>query len=107
MQQWPEGPVADPAAARERYDRDLRTARARAREAVRADLPAAHLGAGIVVVASVVAGWFAGLATGGLVAGGFALLLLVARAGMSLRGIRGADAWWRSYLLTFGWANWI
>ncbi|WP_458242567.1 hypothetical protein [Streptomyces sp. MAI_2237] len=104
---WPEGPAADPEAARERYDSDLRAARRTLRELIRADLPAAHLGLGIVVVASVLVGLSAGPATGALVAGAFALLFLAALAVMFLHGRRGREAGRRAYLFTFGWANWL
>ncbi|MFD9487601.1 hypothetical protein ACFWBX_27265 [Streptomyces sp. NPDC059991] len=107
VQQWPEGPAVDQDAARERYTSDMRAARAALREVFRADMPAAHGGAAVVVVASVLVGCFAGPVAGGLVAAGFAVLFLLALAVMFLRGIRGADAWRRSYLFTFGWANWI
>ncbi|MEU6272983.1 hypothetical protein ABZ871_11290 [Streptomyces populi] len=107
MEQWPEGPVADPEAAWERYDSDMRATRKALREVLRADLPAAHFGLGVVVVASVVVGCFATPVAGVLVAGAFATLSLVALAAMFLRGVRGPDAWRRAYLFTFGWANWI
>ncbi|WP_371648380.1 MULTISPECIES: hypothetical protein [unclassified Streptomyces] len=107
VQQWPEGPGADQDAARERYKSDMRTTRTALREVFRADMPAAHGGVAVVVVAGVVVGCFAGPVAGGLVAAGFAVLFFVAVAVMYLRGIRGADAWRRSYLCTFGWGNWI
>ncbi|MFI9600013.1 hypothetical protein ACIHCX_09045 [Streptomyces sp. NPDC052043] len=107
MEQWPEGPAAEPKAARERYASDMRASRKALREVIRADLPAAHFGLGIVVVASVVVGLFAGAITGALVAGFFAALFLVALAVMLRRGIRGMDAGRRAYLFTFGWANWV
>ncbi|MER6847020.1 hypothetical protein AB0A81_26435 [Streptomyces flaveolus] len=107
MQPWPEGPVADPEAARERYTSDLRASRKALREAIRADLPVAHVGLGIVVVASALLGLFTQPAAGALVAGAFAALFLAALAVMLLRGIRGLDAARRAYLFSFGWANWI
>ncbi|WP_242647097.1 hypothetical protein [Streptomyces nodosus] len=107
MERWPEGSAADPEAARERYASDMRASRKALREVIRADLPAAHFGVGIVVVASVVVGLFAGSIAGALVAGFFAALFFVALAVMLLRGIRGMDAGRRAYLFTFGWANWV
>ncbi|WP_373298694.1 hypothetical protein [Streptomyces melanogenes] len=107
MQQWPEGPAADQEAARERYTSGMRATRMAVREVFRADMPAAHGGVTVVMVAGVVVGCFAHPVAGCLVAAGFAVLFLVALAVMFLRGIRGADAWRRSYLFTFGWANWI
>ncbi|GAA3477143.1 hypothetical protein GCM10018966_016720 [Streptomyces yanii] len=56
MKQWPEGPSADPEAARERYDSGMRALR----EVIRADVRAAHVGLGIVIIASVIVGAFAG-----------------------------------------------
>ncbi|GAA0618105.1 hypothetical protein [Streptomyces crystallinus] len=107
MQEWPEGPAADQEAARDRYTSDMRAMRAASRDFFRADMPAAHCGVAMVVVASVLVGCFAGPVAGCLVAAGFAVLFLLALAVMFLRGIRGVDAWRRSYLFTFGWANWI
>ncbi|WP_405862710.1 hypothetical protein OG361_00840 [Streptomyces sp. NBC_00090] len=52
----------------------------------RADLPAAHFGLGIVIVASVAVGLFAGPATGALVAGAFAALFLVSLCARAARG---------------------
>ena len=77
MERWPEGSAADPVAARERYDSDMRAVRKALREVVRADLPAAHFGLGVVVIASVIVGLFAGPAAGALVAGAFVLLFLL------------------------------
>lgn len=43
----------------------------------------------------------------GPVAGGFAVLFLLVLVVMLLRGVRGMDAWRRSSLFPFGWANWF
>ncbi|MFF9457322.1 hypothetical protein [Streptomyces flaveolus] len=107
MQPWPEGPAADPEAARERYTSDLRASRKALREAIRADLPVAHVGLAIVVVASALLGLFTQPAAGAFVAGAFAALFLAALAVLLLRGVRGLDAARRAYLFSFGWANWI
>ncbi|MER8008023.1 hypothetical protein [Streptomyces sp. NPDC094149] len=104
-ERWPEGPTADPEAARERYDSDMRAMRRTLRELIRADLPAAHLGLGMVIVASVIAGLSVGPAAGALVAGAFALLFLAALVVVFLRGVRGPEAGRRAYLFTFGWAS--
>lgn len=64
VDRWPEGPAADPEAARERYDSDMRASRKAMRETVRADLHAAHLGLGLVVVARVIVGLLAGPVAG-------------------------------------------
>jgi hypothetical protein len=107
MEQWPEGPAADPQAARERYDSGMRATRKALREVIRADPPAAHFGLGIVVVASGSVGYFSTPVAGALIAGAFTALFIAALAVMFLRGIRGADVWRRAYLFAFGWANWI
>ncbi|NUP14845.1 MAG: hypothetical protein HOZ81_01820 [Streptomyces sp.] len=106
MQQWPEGPEADPAAARERYDFDMKTARGALREVFRADLPAANFGL-VMVMVSVIAGVAAGPAVGAGIGGAFAVLFLATLLVMFLRGVRGEDALQRAYLSTFGWVNWI
>ncbi|MGV9340670.1 hypothetical protein [Streptomyces sp. NPDC003688] len=85
----------------------MRSERKALREAIRADLPAAHCGLGIVIVASMIVGLLVGPVTGALVAGAFAVLFLVVLAVMLMRGVRGLDARKRAYLFTFGWANWM
>ncbi|MER5207584.1 hypothetical protein [Streptomyces sp. NPDC002825] len=107
MERWPEGPAADPEAARDRYDSDMQSVRKTLREVVRADLPAAHFGLGVVIVASVIVGLLVEPAAGALVVGTFAALFFVALVVMFIRGIRGLDAGRRAYLFTFGWANWV
>ncbi|MFD5329466.1 hypothetical protein [Streptomyces sp. NPDC127092] len=107
MKQWPEGPAADPGAARERYSSDMRAERKALREVFGADLPSAHLGLGIVIAASVVVGLLAGPIVGALVAGSFAALFLLALVVTLLRGIGGLDAARRAYLFTFGWGQWF
>lgn len=107
MERWPEGAAADPEAARERYDSGMRLVRKALREVIRADLPAAHFGLGIVIVASLIVGLLVGPVAGALVAGAFAALFLAALVVMFVRGIRGLDAGRRAYLFIFGWANWV
>ena len=70
-------------------------------------MPAAHVGAGVVALASVVTGSFEGPWPGLLVAGGFLTLFLVTLAVLRQRGRRGRDAARRAYLLTFGWGGWL
>ncbi|MFF7143837.1 hypothetical protein [Streptomyces nodosus] len=55
-QQWPEGPHADPDAARERYKADMRASHGAVRNLFRVELPIAHVGLAIVIIASVFAG---------------------------------------------------
>ncbi|WP_329323432.1 hypothetical protein OIE77_39165 [Streptomyces sp. NBC_01715] len=107
VEKWSEGPAADPEAARERYTSDMRAERKALREVIGADLPAAHLGLGIVVIATVLVSLGAGPAGGALVAGVFGLLFVGALAAMFLRGVRGLEAGRRACLFTFGWANWV
>ncbi|MEU3985681.1 hypothetical protein AB0F77_37405 [Streptomyces sp. NPDC026672] len=71
---------------------------------LRADLPAANFGLGIVIVVSVVTGFAAGAVVGAGIGGAFALLFL---ATLLVMFLRGEDALRRAYLFTFGWANWI
>lgn len=105
MEQWP---GADPAAARRRYDTDLRAARRAGRDVLRSDLPAAHGGAVVVLLAAVIVGILVGLTTGLLVVAAFAALFLTAYAVMCLPGVGNeSPAWRRAYLLAFGWANWL
>jgi hypothetical protein len=107
QQEWPEGPAADPEAARERYDSDLRAMRADLRDAIRADVEDAHFGLGIVVIASVIVGCLEGPVTGALVAGTFAALFAGVLAVMRLRRVRGRNAIRRAYVLVFGWGRWF
>ncbi|MFF1546383.1 hypothetical protein [Streptomyces sp. NPDC058291] len=85
----------------------MRTARTEAREALRADLPAAHLGLGLVTVASTGAGFVGHPAVGAGIGGASAALFLLALSVMYLRGKRGTDALRPAYLFTFGWASWL
>ncbi|MER8045274.1 hypothetical protein [Streptomyces sp. NPDC094032] len=107
VEQWPEGPAADQDAARQRYASDMRATREALRESVRADLPAAHLRLGIVAVASLVVAWLTSPVAGIAVAGLFAALLIAVLTVLTARGVHVRDAWRRSYLFTFGWANWL
>jgi hypothetical protein len=106
-QQWPEGPNADPDAARDRYHADLRASRAAVREVFRVELPIAHMGLALVALASVLAGVVWSAKAGLIIAGVFAALFVVALAGALLAGRRGRDAARAAYRFTFGWADWI
>lgn len=105
MEHWPEGPAAAPEKARERYNSDLRQSRRALRAPVRADLPAARLDLGVVIVAAVIVGVCAGPARGALAVGAFAALFLVVQAVVLVRGTRGVDAGRRAHLFASGWAN--
>ncbi|MGW1953610.1 hypothetical protein ACWCPI_12785 [Streptomyces sp. NPDC001920] len=106
-QQWPEGPMADPDAARDRYNADLRASRSAIRELFRVELPIAHVGAALAALVSVVVGVLWSPAAGALIAGGFSALFIVAMAVALLSGRRGWGAVRAAYKFTFGWANWI
>jgi len=106
-QQWPEGSNADPDAARDRYNADMRASRAAIRELFRIELPIAHVGLALVVVVSVVISVIGSQKTGLIIAGVFAALFVIALAVAFLSGRRGWGAVRAAYKFTFGWANWI
>ncbi|MFF3601065.1 hypothetical protein [Kitasatospora indigofera] len=106
-QDWPEGSAADPDAARARYEQDLREARGAGREALRAGLADAHVGLGLVLAVAVAVGCFKGAGPGALVLSAFLVLFCALLAGRFAAGARGRDLVRRSYLLTFGWAQWF
>lgn len=106
-QRWPEGPKADPDAARDRYNADMRASRAAIREVFRVELPIAHVGLMLVVVASVFVSVVWSPGTGVIIAGAFAALFVVALVVALLAGKRGWGAARAAYKFTFGWANWI
>ncbi|MCF2532511.1 hypothetical protein [Yinghuangia soli] len=107
MQEWPEGPYADPEKARERYRQDLAQDRAALREVLRADNKDAHLGVVIVLIAAGMAAWIGGPVVAASIGAAFAGLYVLTLAVMLLRGIRGGDAFGRSYRFTFGWSQWF
>ncbi|MCX5008835.1 hypothetical protein OHB05_40640 [Streptomyces sp. NBC_00638] len=106
-QQWPEGPNADPDAARARYTADMRTSHDSVRELFRVEMPVAHLGLVIVIIASVFVGVVWSPRTGALIAGALAALFLLALTVAFLAGSRGQNAVRAAYKFTFGWADWI
>ncbi|MFE9626737.1 hypothetical protein [Streptomyces sp. NPDC006527] len=106
-QQWPEGSNADPDAARERYNADMQASRAAMRNLFRVELSIAHMGLAITIIASVLVGVVWSPRTGGIIAGAFAALFVVALAVALLIGRRGRYAVRAAYKFTFGWANWI
>lgn len=89
------------------YGRDIKEARRSMREALRADLPAAHGGLGVTVVALIVIASFSGLGWTSVVAASFTVWFVLALAVIRLGGGRGMDAVRRAYIATFGWGNWI
>nr|WP_240512691.1 hypothetical protein [Streptomyces griseoruber] len=106
-QQWPEGSNADPDAARERYKADMRASRGAVRNLFRVEMPVAHMGLAITIIASVLVGVAWSPRTGVIIAGAFAALFVVALAVALLAGSRGRDAVCAAYKFTFGWADWI
>ncbi|MCX4738569.1 hypothetical protein OG412_07950 [Streptomyces antibioticus] len=106
-QSWPEGAHADPCAARERYDADMRASRAAVLELFRVELPVAHMGLVITIIAGVFVGVVWSPRVGVCITGAFAGLFVVALAVALLVGRRGWGAVRAAYKFTFGWANWI
>ncbi|MCX5114575.1 hypothetical protein OOK13_40155 [Streptomyces sp. NBC_00378] len=106
-QQWPEGRHADPDAARNRYNADVRASRGSLGELFRVELPIAHMGLAIVIIASVFAGVVWAPRTGLIIAGSFAALFVVALCVALLAGSRGRSAVRAAHKFTFGWADWI
>ncbi|MEV0090219.1 hypothetical protein [Streptomyces sp. NPDC050738] len=106
-QHWPEGPNADPDAARERYKADMQASHGAMRNLFRVELPIAHLGLAIAIIVSIFVGVVRSPTTGAIVAGAFAGLFIVALAVALLAGSRGWDAVRAAYKFTFGWADWI
>ncbi|WP_234327839.1 hypothetical protein [Streptomyces sp. NRRL F-2664] len=94
-------------AARPRDTLDIHEERHPVREALRSDLPAAHLGLSVTILALIVVAGFSGprwtLIVAGVVTAWFLLALTVIHIGSG----RGWDAVRRSYIATFGWGNWI
>ncbi|MBC9719089.1 hypothetical protein H9Y04_41885 [Streptomyces sp. TRM66268-LWL] len=85
----------------------MREARAAVREVFRVELPVAHLGLGIVLVACAAMSVFWSPVGSGVVAGAFAALFLAALAVTLFRGRRGWAAVLATYKFSFGWANWV
>ncbi|MEU6847382.1 hypothetical protein ABZ930_36490 [Streptomyces sp. NPDC046716] len=77
------------------------------REALRSDLPAAHVGLGVTVIALLVVAGFSGPRWTLIIAGSFTGWFLLALAVIHLGSGRGWDAVRRAYIATFGWGNWI
>ncbi|MFE7334860.1 hypothetical protein [Streptomyces griseus] len=90
-----------------RHTRDMQEERHSVREALRSDLPAAHLGLGVTVIALIVVASFSGPRWTMIVAGAFAAWFLLALAVIHIGSGRGWDAVRRAYIATFGWGNWI
>ncbi|MGW6292133.1 hypothetical protein [Streptomyces sp. NPDC055058] len=107
QQQWPEGSHADPDAARDRYNADMRASNSGMRNLFRVELPIAHWGLVIVILASVFVGVVWSPRTGAIIGGAFAALFVAALCVALLAGSRGRDAVRAAYKFTFGWADWV
>ncbi|MFJ2738429.1 hypothetical protein ACIO3O_02055 [Streptomyces sp. NPDC087440] len=90
-----------------RYTRDIREERRAVREALRSDLPDAHLGLGVTVIALVAIAIFSGPRWTLIVAGAFTAWFLLALTVIHIGDGRGRDALRRAYVATFGWGGWI
>ncbi|MFD7833943.1 hypothetical protein [Streptomyces sp. NPDC059761] len=77
------------------------------REALRSDLPAAHLGLGVTVIALIVIASFSGPRWTLIVAGSFTAWFVLALMVIRIGDGRGWDAIRRAYIATFGWGQWI
>ncbi|MEV7526434.1 hypothetical protein [Streptomyces sp. NPDC091371] len=89
------------------YDRDIREERQAVRGALRTDLPAAHLGLAVTIIALLVVASFAGIRWTLIIFAAFTTWFLIALAVIHLGSGRGWDAVRRAYIATFGWGNWI
>ncbi|MCM9080064.1 hypothetical protein OG304_19005 [Streptomyces sp. NBC_00160] len=89
------------------YKRDVQEDRGSVREALRTDLPAAHMGLGVTIVGLIVVTSFAGLRWALIVAAAFTVWFVLGLAVIHLGSDRGWDAVRRAYIATFGWGNWI
>ncbi|NXY95777.1 hypothetical protein HYE82_15535 [Streptomyces sp. BR123] len=77
------------------------------RGALRTDLPAAHLGLAVTIIALLVVASFSGIRWTLIISAAFAAWFLLALAVIHLGSGRGWDAVRRAYIATFGWGNWI
>ncbi|CAL9646951.1 hypothetical protein SUDANB120_06504 (plasmid) [Streptomyces sp. enrichment culture] len=90
-----------------RWDRKVREERHSVREALRTDLPAAHLGLAVTIIALLVVASFSGARWALIISAAFAAWFLLALTVIHLGSGRGWDAVRRAYIATFGWGNWI
>ncbi|MER7959511.1 hypothetical protein [Streptomyces sp. NPDC096030] len=93
--------------AASRYTRDMQEERHSVREALRSDLPAAHMGLGVTVIVLILIASFSGPRWTVIVAGAFTAWFALALAVIHMGSGRGWDAIRRAYIATFGWGNWI
>lgn len=90
-----------------RYAPDMQSERHNVREALRSDVPAAHMGFALTVVVLAVIAGYSGLRWTFIVSGVFSGWFLLALAVIHIGSGRGWDAVRRAYVATFGWGNWI
>ncbi|MFJ3706528.1 MULTISPECIES: hypothetical protein [Streptomyces] len=89
------------------YTRDVQAERHLVREALRSDLPAAHMGLGATAIILILVASFSGPRWTLIVAGAFTAWFLLALTVIHIGSGRGWDAVRRAYIATFGWGNWI
>ncbi|MEU6760354.1 hypothetical protein [Streptomyces sp. NPDC046685] len=99
--------IGDTESASPRYDREIREERQSVRGALRTDLPAAHLGLAVTIIALLVVAGFSGIRWPLIISAAFAAWFLLAMAVIHIGSGRGWDAVRRAYVATFGWGNWI
>lgn len=107
MQEWPEGPAADPKEARNRYEAIMRADREKRREMLRVSMPAAHAGLALVIAVGTFLAFIVSRRGAVIIVGGFAALFVTSLVVVLARGGRRMDALRRAYLAAFGWAEWL
>ncbi|MFD3700039.1 hypothetical protein ACFWUZ_28610 [Streptomyces sp. NPDC058646] len=90
-----------------RYSPDMQAERHSVREALRSDLPAAHMGLGLTVIVLIVIATTSSPRWPLIIAGILTAWFLLALAVIHIGSGRGWDAMRRAYTATFGWGNWI
>ncbi|MFF9548097.1 hypothetical protein ACF1B4_31440 [Streptomyces albidoflavus] len=85
----------------------MQTSHGSMRNLFRVEMPIAHMGLAITIIASVFVGVVWSPRTGTIIVGAFAALFVVALAVALLAGSRGWNAARAAYKFTFGWADWI
>ncbi|MET9608270.1 hypothetical protein ABZZ17_24960 [Streptomyces sp. NPDC006512] len=93
--------------ASSRYTRDMQQERHALREVLRSDLPAAHMGLGVTIIALIVVASLSGPRWTLIITGAFTAWFTLALTVIQIGSGRGWDAIRRAYVATFGWGNWI
>lgn len=95
----------EPQAVRDQRFAAERAQRRAHRSSAPVELGPAHFGAGIVIVALVLVGWFGSFGALGVVGGVFLLWFALALVWVHADGDRGGHALRRAYRAAFGWAD--